>query len=76
VIRDIQCQFVIKLTAGGKPVRSKKNRQLSYRADFKYWDNEQRRMRYEDVKGYDTPLSSLKVAVIEAELGIEIEIVR
>lgn len=76
VIRDLKCQVRIKLTCGGKRVMSKKNRQYAYVVDFKYWDNELRRYRYEDVKGYDTPLSSLKVAVIEAESGIEVEIVR
>lgn len=44
--------------------------------DFKYWDVTERRMRYEDVKGYDTRLSALKVAVVEAESGIMVEIVR
>jgi hypothetical protein len=76
VIRDLKCQVRIKLTCGGKPVLSKKGRQVSYIVDFKYWDNEKRRMRYEDVKGYATPLGNLKIAVVEAETGNEIEIVR
>ena len=76
VIRDLQCQVRIALTAGGTPVKSKKGRQLAYVVDFKYWDNELRRYRYEDVKGYATPLGNLKMAVVEAETGNEIEIVR
>ena len=76
VIRDLQCQVKMPLACGGTPVMSRKGRQLSYWVDFKYWDNELRRYRYEDVKGYDTRLSSLKVAVVEAEYGIEIAIVR
>ena len=76
VILDLKCQFRIKLACGGAPVRSKKGRQLVYVVDFKYWDSELGRWRYEDVKGYDTPLSSLKVAVVEAESGITVEIVR
>ena len=76
VICDLQCQVRIKLTCGGAPVRSKKGRQLAYVVDFKYYDKEKGRWRYEDVKGYDTRLSALKVAVVEAESGILVEIVR
>lgn len=75
-IQDLQCQVSIKLTAGGAPIKSKKNRQYSYKVDFKYWDNELRRWRFEDVKGYNTPLGDFKIAVVEAETGIEVEIVR
>jgi hypothetical protein len=76
VITDLQCQVRIKLTAGDNPVRSKKGRQYAYVVDFKYFDREKGRWRYEDVKGYDTPLGNLKMALVEAESGIEIEIVR
>lgn len=76
VIKDLKCQVRIKLTAGQAPIMSKKRRQLVYVVDFKYWDIELRRYRYEDVKGYNTPLGDLKVAVVEAESGIEVEIVR
>ena len=75
-IRELRCQVRIPLTASKNPVRSKKGRQLAYVVDFKYWDVTERRMRYEDVKGYDTRLSALKVAVVEAESGIMVEIVR
>lgn len=76
VIKDLQHQVRIPLACGGRPVLSKKGRQLSYVVDFKYWDNELRRYRLEDVKGYNTPLGDLKIAVVEAETGNEIEIVR
>lgn len=76
VIKDLQCQVRMNLTAGGTPIRSKKNRQFAYVVDFQYYDNEQERTRYEDVKGYATPLGNLKMAIVEAESGIEIEIVR
>lgn len=75
-IKELKCQVKIALACGGKPVLSKKGRQLVYIVDFKYWDCELRRMRYEDVKGYATPLSMVKIAVVEAETGSEIEIVR
>jgi hypothetical protein len=76
VINDLTCQHKMPLTCGGVPVKSKKGRQLSYWVDFKYWDVEKDDVRFEDVKGFDTPLSSLKIAMVEAENGIEIEIVR
>ena len=76
VIRDLQCQVKIELTCGGRPVMGRNNRQRYYMVDFKYWDNELRKMRYEDVKGYATPLGNLKIAVVEAEHRIEVEIVR
>jgi hypothetical protein len=69
-------QHRIKLSCGGVPVLSKKGRQLSYIVDFTYWDYELDRQRFEDVKGYNTPLGDLKIAVVEAETGNEIEIVR
>jgi len=76
VINGLVLQKRFPLTAGGTKVISKKGRQLAYLVDFTYWDVEVGRQRYEDVKGFDTPLSSLKIALVEAELGIEIEIVR
>lgn len=76
VISGLVHQHRIKLTCGGHPVLSKKGRQLSYVVDFTYWDHEKDRQRFEDVKGYNTPLGDLKIAVVEAETGNEIEIVR
>lgn len=74
-ITDLQHQVRIKLTCGGNPVKSKKNRQLAYVVDFKYRDKDGH-VRFEDVKGYNTPLGDLKIAVVEAETGHTIEIVR
>jgi hypothetical protein len=76
VIDDLRCQERINLTCGGAPVKSKKGRQLSYIVDFKYYDRELKRWRLEDVKGYNTRVGDLKIAVVEAETGIEVEIVR
>lgn len=78
VISNLECQHKIVLSASGNPLMSKAGRKLSYWADFKYYDIEEGRWRYEDVKGYATPLSSLKVAIVEAESGgcIIVEIVR
>ncbi len=78
VISKLECQPVFKITVGGRPVMSKrrKGHQYEYRADFRYYDNEQDRVRIEDVKGYFTPLSVFKIAILEAETGTEVEIVR
>ena len=76
VIRDLNLQVAMILRCGGTEVKSAKGRTLKYYADFSYWDIEQGRQRWEDSKGYDTPLSALKRAMIKAEYGIEIEIVR
>lgn len=76
VIRDLQCQVQIKLIVNDIPVRTKRGRQYSYKVDFKYYDNELQRWRFEDVKGYETPLGNLKIAIVEAQSGIEVEIVR
>ena len=76
VIRELQCQVKMNLACGGKPVMGRNKRQRYYVVDFKYWDNELRRYRYEDVKGYNTRLGDLKVAMVEAESGIEVEFVR
>lgn len=78
VIRELQCQVPVKLACGGVPVMSKrkKGHQYYYVVDFKYFDCELKRWRFEDVKGYNTRASDIKIAVVEAETGIEIEIVR
>lgn len=78
VIEDLQCQVPVKLTCGGAPVLSKrkKGHQYYYVVDFKYYDREKKGWRFEDVKGYNTRASDIKIAVVEAETGIQIEIVR
>ena len=74
-ISGLTCQHRIPLTCGGRPVKSKKGRQLAYFVDFTYWDNGKKRQCYEDVKGYHTPLGDLKIAVVEAEQGIHIDLI-
>ncbi len=75
-IKNLVHQHRMPLTVGGKKLLSKKKRQLAYVVDFKYWDCENGGTKYEDVKGFDTPVSMLKIAIIEAELGITVDIVR
>jgi hypothetical protein len=73
-IQHLMCQVAIPLTCGGNSVRSKNGRAISYRVDFQY--EEAGETVYEDVKGYNVRESMLKIAVVEAEYGIEIRIVR
>jgi hypothetical protein len=46
----------------------------TYRADFVFWDVKEGRRRVIDVKGMVTPLFKLKKRVVEAFLGITIEL--
>jgi len=48
----------------------------SYRADFVFWDQREKRTRTIDVKGMDTPVSRLKRKLVEAQYGIKIEVVK
>jgi hypothetical protein len=46
----------------------------TYRADFVFWDVKEGRRRVIDVKGVQTPLFKLKKKLVEAFLGIKIEL--
>ena len=80
-ISKLRCQPKYKLRCGGTPVkiRSKgypNGRTATYSADFRYVDEASGKMVVEDVKGYDTPRSRLKRAMIEAEYGFQVVLVR
>jgi len=45
-----------------------------YRADFVFWDASESRQRVIDVKGMQTPLFKLKKKLVEAFLGITVEL--
>lgn len=47
-----------------------------YELDFRFWDALKRERRFQDVKGFEVPLSIWKIRHAEAEYGIEIEIVK
>lgn len=51
-------------------------RKCSYRADFSYNDRELGERIVEDVKGYDTSESRLRRAIVEAQYGVRVVIVR
>lgn len=62
----------IKIRSKGYP----NGRKASYTADFSYNDYERAERIVEDVKGYDTSESRLRRAIIEAQYGVKVEIVR
>ena len=87
-ISELERQVKIQLENGhGEPylIRSKRypnGRRASYILDFRYRDRDPEskewnaRRTIEDVKGYDTPLSRLKRAIVEQMLGLKIMVVR
>ena len=80
IISELKLQPSWPLQCGGNPVRIKSDgypngRSSVYRADFSYVDK-QEGLVVEDVKGMDTPVSRLKRAMVEAEYGVSVRIVR
>lgn len=61
----------IKIRSGRYP----NGRRTSYKADFEYIDD-RGVTHVEDVKGMDTNVSRLRRAIVEAQYGIRVEIVR
>jgi len=79
-ITDLECQPKFHITCGGNPVLIKSKgypngRKATYSADFRYVDT-RRGLVVEDFKGFDTYESRLKRALIEAEYGLKVEIVK
>lgn len=75
----LQPKFWLKCGEHFVKIRSKgypNGRKASYRADFSYNDYELAERIVEDVKGYDTSESRLRRAMVEAQYGVRIEIVR
>lgn len=59
IIRDLELQPKFILQAGFY-YRGSKIREISYIADFMYYDNEKKRTVVEDVKGFKTDVYKLK----------------
>lgn len=57
-------------------LNGKRLREIAYYADFSYFDREKGEVVYEDVKGYDTPVSKLKRRIVLDKYGIDIKIVK
>lgn len=75
-IKNLGMQIKYNIVIGGIPIkirsaRYKNGRQLSYIADFVYWDNENGEEVIEDTKGYRTDAYKIKKALMEA-MGHEI----
>lgn len=73
-ISALELQPRFRLSCGGKPVLLGSGRQACYVADFAYQQGDRRVV--EDVKGKDTRLSALKRAIVAAEAGVEVVLVR
>ena len=79
-IKDLTLQPKFWLKCGGKDIlikseRYPNGRRASYRADFAFVDDRGAE-HVEDVKGFDTSGSRLRRAIVEAEYGVRVEIVR
>jgi len=84
-IFDLKLQQRYELPINGEPLvikskRYSKGRKVTYWADFTFHDmrlgKEVAPLRVIDVKGFDTPLSKLKRALMKACHGIDVEVVR
>lgn len=78
-IDQLQLQVVFKLGSDERPVllrseRYPNGRRAKYLADFVYRNKRGQRV-VEDAKGIDTPASKLKRAVVEAQYGVQIELI-
>lgn len=78
-IKELRLQPRFALACGATPIRIRNKhghpRRTFYFADFEY-RTKQGELIIEDVKGYDTQLSRLKRAIVEAQYGIRVCIVR
>lgn len=72
-----QVRFQLAKVIDGKDyiVRTPTGRCMSYLADFSYYDNTAKRTVVEDVKGYDTPVSAIKRAIVKMFYDIDVEVV-
>lgn len=80
LIRDLEIQPAFPLGTDDAPVLVKSQgypngRRAVYRADFRYYDVYSDLVIVEDVKGFDTAVSRLKRAVVEAQYKIEIRLI-
>lgn len=81
IISDLKRQVRLPLIVNGQHIaledKAGRRRPLFYVADFTYRDSDENgAFIVEDFKGFDTPASKLKRAIIEATLGITIRISR
>lgn len=78
-ITELKIQPKFQLRTGEKDIKIRSGRypngrRVAYFADFSYMDDYG--LVIEDVKGQDTPVSKLKRAIVEAQYGIPVTLVR
>lgn len=76
---ELQPKFLFEINGTPVKIRSEKmpnGRQASYRADFRYYCNARGREIVEDVKGTDTSDSRLRRAIVEAQFGVVVVLIR
>lgn len=76
IIRNLVLQPQFPIVINGQQVKGRGGHKLKYIADFAYIDTETGERHVEDVKGRQTPVSSLKIALVEAIHGVRVEIVK
>lgn len=80
-IHSIEIKPVFPLTCGGRPVLIRSDgypngRKAKYTADFAYICNRSDERVIEEVKGFDQADSRLRRAIVEAEYGVRIRVVK
>lgn len=72
LIRDLELQKTFILQPSFK-LNNKTRRQITYKADFTYFSNEDNKIHVIDVKGFKTDVYNIKKKMFEYKYGIEIE---
>ena len=73
-IRDLRLQVPFDLLGKNGPILTPTGRTMTYRADFVFFDVKQGRERILDAKGWQTDVSTLKIAIMAAQ-GFRVELV-
>ena len=72
LIRDLELQKTFILQPSFK-LNNKTRRQITYKADFTYFSNEDNKIHVIDVKGFKTDVYNIKKKMFEYKYEIEIE---
>lgn len=74
VIDGLELQPEFPFVINGEPVRYQSGRAVSWRADFRYRMIATGEVVVEDIKGFDTAKSKIKIAVAEALYGFRVHV--
>ena len=72
LIRDLELQRTFILQPSFK-LNNKTRRNITYKADFTYFSNEDNKIHVIDIKGFKTDVYNIKKKMFEYKYGIEIE---